>query len=95
MAASREQSLSEAAQKIRELTNALDQEKKGQDLLRAELSTNAGQVTEFQQKLESSQSNAIKFQEEIEQYKKDIAALQVQLSDLQDQKTFADTQLVS
>ena len=93
VAASREQALFEAAQKITELTNALDQEKKGQDLLRAELSTNADQVAEVQQKLESSQSNAIKFQEEIERYKKDIAALQGQLSDLHTQKTSADTQL--
>jgi type II secretory pathway predicted ATPase ExeA len=52
VAANREQALSEAKQKITELTNALDQEKKGQDLLRAELSTNADQVTEVQQKLE-------------------------------------------
>ena len=93
VAANREQVLSEAAQKITELTNALDQEKKDQDLLRAELSANADRVTEFQQKLESSQSNAIKFQEEIERYIKEIAALQGQLSDLQTQKTSADTQL--
>jgi len=93
VAARREQTFSEAEQKVKELTNALEQEKKNQDLLRTELSTNAGQVTEFQQKLESSQSNAIKVQEEIENFKKEIAALQDQLSDLQTQKASSDTQL--
>ena len=91
--ATKDQALSQAEQKVAELTNALDQDIKGLDLLRAELSTNADQVTEVQQKLESSQATAIKFQEEVERYKKDTAALQGQLSELQTQKTAADGQL--
>ena len=92
-AAKRKQTLSQVKQKISELTNALDQEKKGQDLLRAELSTNADQVSEIQEKLQTSQSNAKQFQKEIEEYKIEIKALKGQLLELQTQKTSADTQL--
>ncbi len=51
--AMREQTLSQSEQKVTDLTNALDREKKGQELLRAELSTKADLVAELEQKLEA------------------------------------------
>ena len=92
-AASREQTLSQSAQKVTDLTNALDREKKDQELLRAELSTKADLVAELQQKLEATLASRSKLEDEIEKSKNENAALQGQLSDLKAQKTTSDTQL--
>ena len=54
VAAEREQTLSQSEQKIADLTHALDQEKKGQEMLRSELSTKADQVAKLEQKLEAT-----------------------------------------
>ena len=94
VAIGREQTLFQSEQKVSVLTNALDREKKSQDLLRAELSTKAAQVAEFQQKLEAALSSRAELANDVEKNKNEIAELEGQLLDLKAQKTFSDTQLV-
>ncbi len=93
MTARREQTLSQSEQKVTDLTDGLDREKKSQELLRAELSTKANLVAELQQKMEITLSSQSKLENEIEISKNENAALQSQLSDLKAQKTTSDTQL--
>ncbi len=94
-AAAREQKLSQSEQKIADLTNALIQEKKGQELLSSQLSTKADLVAEFQQKLQTSQANQYELEKTIEKSRKEIAALQVQLRELKAQQAPAEPVPVS
>ena len=93
VAARRKQTLSESEQKVTDLTDALDREKKGQELLRAEFSTKADLITELQQKLEVTLSSRSELENDIEKSKNEITELQSQLLDLKAQKTSSDTQL--
>ena len=65
-------------------------EKKGRELLGAELSTKAGQAAELQQKLETTLSGGVELENDIEKSRKEIAALQNQLRELKAQQAPAE-----
>ena len=91
--AMREEKLSQSEQKFTDLATALDQAKKGQELLRAELTTKADLAAELEQKLETTLSSRAELENGIEKIRNENAALQAQLLDLKAQKTSSDTQL--
>ena len=84
--ATKDLAFSQAEQKVTELTNALDQEKKNRELLSSELSLKSALVTDFQQKLQTSQANEQALEKTIIKSIKEIAALQNQLEKRKAQK---------
>jgi type II secretory pathway predicted ATPase ExeA len=94
VATGREQTLLQLEQKVTDQANALDREKKDQELLRAELSSKADLVTELQQKLEVTLSSRSELENDIEKSKNEIGELRGQFLNLRAQKDSSDTQLV-
>ena len=92
-AAKREQLITQGEQKITQLTTELDQEKKSKELLQAELSSKVASVAELKEKLEISDSNALKFEDEINYKTKEVAQLHDQIQDLEAQKNSSENQL--
>jgi general secretion pathway protein A len=92
-AVKREQLLSQSEQKITQLTTALDQEKKSKELLQTELSSKVASVAELKEKLETSESNAVKFGDDVEKRTEEITKLQNQMQDLEAEKNSSETQL--
>ncbi len=83
--AMKDQALSRSEQKLSQLAKELDQEKKSRELLRSEISKKADLVSAFQQKLQTSQANQQELEETLNQSKKEIAALQNQIGEIQAQ----------
>jgi chromosome segregation ATPase len=84
--ATKDQALSQAEQRISNLTKELDQEKKSGEQLNSELSLKIDLVTEFQQKLQTSQANQQALEKTVIKSIKEIAALQGQLEKLKAQQ---------
>jgi type II secretory pathway predicted ATPase ExeA/chromosome segregation ATPase len=77
--AMREQTLAQSEQKVTDLTNALDHEKKGRERLRTELSTQADQVAELEQKLETALSSRAELENDVKIDKNKMAEVQQKL----------------
>ena len=89
----REQLLTQSEIMLIEFKKELEQEKKSNDLLKAELSTKGASVAELKEKLDSSESNAVKFRDDIKKRTGEITTLQNQMQDLEVQKKSSETQL--
>jgi len=77
--AMREQTLNQSEQKIKDLTVALEQEKKGREQLKNKLSTKAGRMTELEQKLTAALSNRAELENVVKLGKSKIAEFQQKL----------------
>jgi chromosome segregation ATPase len=93
VAARREQTLSQAEQKLATLAAELDREKTSKETLNSERSMEAGVVAELQEKLEAALSSRAELENDVEKSKKEIAALQKQLLDVNAQKDAPENQL--
>ncbi len=77
--AMREQTLGQSEQKIKDLTVALEQEKKGREQLKNELSTKADGMTELEHKLAAALSSRAELENEFKLGKSKIVKFQQQL----------------
>ena len=77
--ATKNQALSQAEQKITDLTSALDREKISKETLISERSIKADLVAELQGKLEAALSSRAELENDVEKSRKQIVALQRQL----------------
>jgi chromosome segregation ATPase len=91
--AMREQTLTQSKQKVTDLTVALEQEKKGGEQLRAELSTKTNQAAALEQKLEAALSSRTELEKAIETSNGENAALEGQLLELKTQIASYESQL--
>ena len=84
--ATRDQAFSRSEKRLSDLTKELDQEKKSRELLSSDLSSKEDLIAELQEKLGSSQSDALEFEAKIEDSKIKINDLLEQLKDLKPQQ---------
>jgi type II secretory pathway predicted ATPase ExeA/predicted nucleic acid-binding Zn-ribbon protein len=92
--AERDQAISLLEQRLSRLAKELDQEKKSRELLSSELSKKSELVSEFQQKLQASQSNRQELEKTIKKGEKDIVEIQNQLRSLKARQTATEPSAV-
>jgi chromosome segregation ATPase len=85
--ATKDQALSQASQKITDLTSALAREKTSKETLDSERTIKADLVAELQGKLEAALSDRAELENDVEKSRKEIAALQSQLRERKAQQT--------
>ena len=85
----RDQTLARLEYELKDITNALDQEKNSKDKLETELLAKSALVAELQQKLEPFQSNHTRLENEVEKSKNEITQLQEQLANLKSKQASA------
>ena len=89
--AKQEQANLQSEQKLNELTKALELEKKNRDLLQAELASQDRLAAEVQEKLEISETNVFKLENQIEKSEEEIKALQNELVSLINQQAASES----
>jgi chromosome segregation ATPase len=92
--AERDQMISFLEQRLSRLAKELDQEKKSRELLSSEDTSKSDLISEFQQKLQTSQSNQQELEKTIKKGEKEIAEIQNQLRSLKARQTATEPSAV-